>query len=611
MSRVGTLEIGELEEDAEVSVSSDSRSRADDARSDIDLLKLFLAEIRRYPLLTQEEELELARRIEQGDGAARDRMIVANLRLVVAFARRYERREGPLLDAIQEGTVGLIQAVERYDWRRGLRFSTYASWWIRQAIRRGRTGTIRLPLQVLDEEQRLRRAERHLEQRLRRRPTDAELARACGLPVRAVDRVRSAPSVVLSLDRPTDADGEGSLLSLLTVETDVHEETAAAFEHEELHRALASLPERTRRILVLRYGLAGQEPRSLDEIGRSLGLSGQRIHQIERSALERLASVPRLAAGRLSKGLRALDLGALAAALRTAIPQKAQANLAASVAVVAAGATVAALPEHPGGFPYGEGANRPTLVAPTNAESADRDPGPLASAGPQSPVPASFSPGGAVAGRPDRPAESEPAPAAAGAKPAPGDPQPAAGPVPGEPEQPSAAGGPEEEPTSGPGTAEPALPGTKPDEEPQVEEGTTPGQSGATPGHGGTPPGHGGTPPGQSDTPPGQSGTPPGHGGTPPGQDGTPPGQSGAAPGQSGSAPGPAGTPPGQGGAPPGQGGTPPGLGQAPPGESAAAGGTTGPIQPGASHPAVAGSAPGHGGTPPGESGEPAKPAAG
>src|SRR6266571_4748491 len=179
-----------------------------------DALQLFLNEAARYPLLTAEEEVELAKRVERGDKQAKDRMINSNLRLVVSIAKRYQGHGVALLDLIQEGTIGLIRAVEKFDWRRGFKFSTYATWWIRQAVQRGvanKARTIRIPTHVVEREMRIARAERELTTRLGREPTDEELAKRTRLSIKHIREARAAPRAVTSLDRPIGADNEGTL----------------------------------------------------------------------------------------------------------------------------------------------------------------------------------------------------------------------------------------------------------------------------------------------------------------------------------------------------------------------------------------------------------------
>ncbi|HSL64289.1 MAG TPA: sigma-70 family RNA polymerase sigma factor [Gaiellaceae bacterium] len=259
-----------------------------------DALQLFLNEAARYPLLTAAEEVELAKRIERGDAAAKERMINSNLRLVVSIAKKYQGHGLSLLDLIQEGIIGLIRAVEKFDWRKGFKFSTYATWWIRQAVQRGvanKSRTIRIPVHIAERETKIARAERELTAELGRAPTDAEVSRKAKLSPKHVREVRAAARAVTSLDRPLGDEGEASFGDLFAGEdASPEEEVTVSLEQEVLHRALAELPEREQQVLKLRYGLDGeQEPLSLEAIGRQLGITRERVRQLESAALERLA----------------------------------------------------------------------------------------------------------------------------------------------------------------------------------------------------------------------------------------------------------------------------------------------------------------------------------
>jgi RNA polymerase primary sigma factor len=259
-----------------------------------DALQLFLNEAGRYPLLTAEQEVELAKRIERGDKAAKDLMVNSNLRLVVSIAKKYQGHGLSLLDLIQEGIIGLIRAVEKFDRRKGFKFSTYATWWIRQAVQRGvanKSRTIRIPVHVIERETKIARAERELTAKLERPPTEEEIAKAAKLPLKQVREVRQAARAVTSLDKPVGGEGETSFGDLFGDEAaHVDEEVQVSLEEEALHRAVRSLPEREQQVVKLRYGLDGDEdPKSLEEIGRRLGLTRERVRQIEAAALERLA----------------------------------------------------------------------------------------------------------------------------------------------------------------------------------------------------------------------------------------------------------------------------------------------------------------------------------
>jgi RNA polymerase primary sigma factor len=270
------------------------------AHATTDALQLFLNEAGRYKLLTAEEEVELAKRIERGDKGAKDLMINSNLRLVVSIAKRYQGHGLSLLDLIQEGIIGLIRAVEKFDYRKGFKFSTYATWWIRQAVQRGvanKSRTIRIPVHIVEREQKIARAERELVVKLGRQPTDQELANAAKLPLKQVREVKAAARAVTSLDKPIGDDDSGTYGELFAseqVETD--EEVEVSLREETLRKALGDLPEREREVLKLRYGLDGdREPMSLEAIGRELGITRERVRQIEANALETLSMLREVA----------------------------------------------------------------------------------------------------------------------------------------------------------------------------------------------------------------------------------------------------------------------------------------------------------------------------
>ncbi len=270
------------------------------AHQTTDALQLFLNEAGRYKLLTAEEEVELAKRIERGEKDAKDLMINSNLRLVVSIAKRYQGHGLSLLDLIQEGIIGLIRAVEKFDHRKGFKFSTYATWWIRQAVQRGvanKSRTIRIPVHIVEREQKIARAERELVAKLNRQPTDQELAKAAKLPVKQVKEVKSAARAVTSLDKPigdNDSGSYGDLFASEQVHTD--EEVEVSLRQETLRKALDELPDRERTVLELRYGLVGdREPMSLEAIGKQLDLTRERIRQIEANALETLSMLREVA----------------------------------------------------------------------------------------------------------------------------------------------------------------------------------------------------------------------------------------------------------------------------------------------------------------------------
>jgi RNA polymerase primary sigma factor len=260
-----------------------------------DALQLFLREIGRHPLLTAADEVELSKRIERGDMAAKRRMIECNLRLVVSIAKNYRNQGLPFLDLIQEGMFGLIRAVEKFEWQRGLKFSTYATWWIRQAVARAiadKARTIRVPVHVVERMQKMHRAERHLWTQLAREPTLDEIADEAGLPLQQALEVRAAARASTSLDQPIGEQEDAVFGDLVAGEDPLpEEETERRLQKEALDRALESLPERDRRVLELRYGLRGEEPHTLEHIGRRLGITRERVRQIEIESLARLASL--------------------------------------------------------------------------------------------------------------------------------------------------------------------------------------------------------------------------------------------------------------------------------------------------------------------------------
>jgi RNA polymerase primary sigma factor len=259
-----------------------------------DSLQLFLNEAARYKLLTAEEEVELAKLVERGDAEAKERMINSNLRLVVSIAKRYQGHGVALLDLIQEGVIGLIRAVEKFDWRRGFKFSTYATWWIRQAVQRGvanKARTIRIPTHVVEREQRINRAIRELTVSLGREPTDKEIAKRTRLTLKHVREALNAPRAVTSLDRPIGDENGATFGDLFAGdEAPLEEEVHVSLREDALRRAVCKLPEREQEVITLRYGLNGDTaPQSLEEIGRRLNLTRERVRQIETKALERLS----------------------------------------------------------------------------------------------------------------------------------------------------------------------------------------------------------------------------------------------------------------------------------------------------------------------------------
>ena len=266
-----------------------------DFRPDVvatDSLQQFLTEVGRYPLLTAAEEVELAKRVERGDARAKERMITSNLRLVVSIAKRYRGHGVPFLDLIQDGVIGLNRAVEKFDWRKGYKFSTYATWWIRQAVQRSvanQSKTIRVPVHVHERRQKLGRARAKVELESGRDATREELAAATGLSLQHVDEALEAAEAAVSLNQPVGADGGNELGDLFAdaEAVDPLEDIGDVLQRDEVRVAFECLDERSRRVLELRFGLAGEE-RSLEAIGRELGISRERVRQLEQDALTQL-----------------------------------------------------------------------------------------------------------------------------------------------------------------------------------------------------------------------------------------------------------------------------------------------------------------------------------
>jgi RNA polymerase primary sigma factor len=268
-----------------------------------DSLQLFLNEVSRHRLLTAEEEVELSQRIERGDFDAKERMVNSNLRLVVSIAKHYRGQDVPLTDLIQEGILGLIRAVEKFDWRRGLKFSTYATPWIRQSIERGiayKARTIRIPVHVLQRERKIRRTTPVLAARYGRDPTDEELASEVELPVHQVREVREAARTVTSLDRPVGEDDGASLGELFpSDDAEPVEEVDREVREQVVQRAVSELPAPEQEILRRRYGLTDdRRPQTVEQVVRSLGVSRAEVRQLEHCALERLARAGELEAVR-------------------------------------------------------------------------------------------------------------------------------------------------------------------------------------------------------------------------------------------------------------------------------------------------------------------------
>jgi RNA polymerase primary sigma factor len=278
---------GRTQVEATTYVNDDLADRTTDAMS------LFLQEVRRHPLLTKDEEVELAQRIERGDLRAKEQLVNSNLRLVISNARKYQGNDLPLLDLIQEGILGLIRAAEKFDYRKGFKFSTYATFWIRESIQRAianRARTIRIPVHIGQRERRIGRAHREFVAKLGREPTDEELAAAAELSIKEVREAREAARVVTSLDRPVGEEEDTTLGALMpSGEHGPEEQVDISLREDALHRALAQLPEREREVVKLRYGINGDDPTPLVETSRRLGLSQDAVRKLERRALAELA----------------------------------------------------------------------------------------------------------------------------------------------------------------------------------------------------------------------------------------------------------------------------------------------------------------------------------
>ncbi len=263
----------------------------------LDSLRLYLRSIGRVELLTAEQEIELAKHIERGDMNAKRHMVEANLRLVVSIAKGYLGRGLGFLDLIQEGSLGLIRAVEKFDYRRGYKFSTYATWWIRQAVTRAiadKARTIRIPVHMVEKLNRVTQIERQLVQRLGREPDPAEIAAELQITVREVRDILRVAQTPVSLEKPIGDEDESELGDLLA-DDGVEEPFEAATENlqrEDIQRALDVLPERERQVIELRYGLRGHEPLTLEEVGRAFGVTRERIRQIENNTLRKLKQLP-------------------------------------------------------------------------------------------------------------------------------------------------------------------------------------------------------------------------------------------------------------------------------------------------------------------------------
>jgi RNA polymerase primary sigma factor len=261
-----------------------------------DALQLFLKDIGKVDLLTAAQEVELAKRIERGDHSAKQEMVEANLRLVVSIAKRYRNQGLPFLDLIQEGTIGLVRAAEKFDYRKGFKFSTYATWWIRQAVARAladKARTIRMPVHVVEKLNKIVRAERKLRAELGREPTSTEIGIELDLTIEEVEHIRRSAQTPVSLEKPVGDEDESEFGHFLTDENQELPEEAAevTLRKETLGKILGTLSSRERQVLELRYGLDGQHPRTLDEVGRTFNVTRERIRQIENQSLKKLRAL--------------------------------------------------------------------------------------------------------------------------------------------------------------------------------------------------------------------------------------------------------------------------------------------------------------------------------
>ncbi len=283
-----------------------------------DSLQLFLKDIGKVRLLTAQEEVELAKRIERGDLDAKQKMVESNLRLVVSIAKNYRNQGLPFLDLIQEGTLGLVRAAEKFDYRKGFKFSTYATWWIRQAIARAladKARTIRIPVHVVEKLNKIGRAERKLVTELGREPTPEEIAEVTGIDPEEVDSIKRSAQAPVSLEKPVGDEEESEFGQFIADEKaeSPFDRAADLLTKEALKEALENLSYRERRVLELRYGLGGEHPRTLDEVGRTFNVTRERIRQIENQSLKKLQSAGRgaeTARGRLAPRFKRLNIPA-------------------------------------------------------------------------------------------------------------------------------------------------------------------------------------------------------------------------------------------------------------------------------------------------------------
>jgi RNA polymerase primary sigma factor len=292
-SALAELEIDVVDQEA---VDEEPESEMEVHEVSTDALQLFLKDIGRVALLTAAQEVELAKRIERGDHGAKQEMVEANLRLVVSIAKKYRNQGLPFLDLIQEGTIGLVRAAEKFDYRRGFKFSTYATWWIRQAVARAladKARTIRMPVHVVEKLNKIVRSERKLRGELGREPSSAEIALDLDLSADEVEHIRRSSQVPVSLEKPVGDEEESEFGHFITDESSPLPDEAAeeALRKDMLTKILGMLSARERRVLEMRYGLNGEQPRTLDEVGRAFNVTRERIRQIENQCLKKLRAL--------------------------------------------------------------------------------------------------------------------------------------------------------------------------------------------------------------------------------------------------------------------------------------------------------------------------------
>jgi RNA polymerase primary sigma factor len=295
---VELLEGAEARERAAKLADEAERPRRLNLKTEIstDSLQLFLKDVGKVPLLTARQEVELAKRIEMGDLEAKRKMVEANLRLVVSIAKNYRNQGLAFLDLIQEGTIGLVRAAEKFDYRRGFKFSTYATWWIRQAVARAiadKGRTIRMPVHVVEKLNKINRIERKLVTELGREPTIPEISAAVGIAEPEVEHIKRSAQTPVSLEKPVGDDDESEFGQFIADDNAPSPEDSAelSLRHEALQGVLNTLTYRERRVLELRYGLDGEQPRTLDEVGRTFNVTRERIRQIENQSLQKLATL--------------------------------------------------------------------------------------------------------------------------------------------------------------------------------------------------------------------------------------------------------------------------------------------------------------------------------